>query len=677
MNFLNWIRRLRSHVASSWRSTKKRPPPRFRPWLEGLEERAVPATLTVASTFDDGGATTLRTLINTANSNGDGSNVIRFDFGDRGTQETIVLDSTLGPLPTITKPLTLDGIYQGGVNNIDTPFVCLDGNAIAGDGLTATTGNVIIKGLAIDNFNGNGIVLDNPSGSVGDQIWACYIGTDLSGTASDVGNTQNGVLIKGGDNTVGDPLGGYLGHDYGNIISGNGQNGIQITGTRAQRNVVAANYIGVDITGSTALGNTSAGVQIDSGAGNNTIGGTTFHNTVTGDALPGNVISGNGFDGINLNTSTNNKILSNTIGLGADGSTVVANGRNGVALFTGAANNTIGSSDSASGNVISGNTSSGVLITGPTAQNNRVIGNLIGTNETGAAARGNVKEGVNVNSTSNNTIGGMNAGEGNVISGNTLNGVKMTGTGTHDNLIAGDKIGTNEAGSAALANQNDGILLGGDHNTVGATGSNGANIISGNANAGIEISGGNAELVVNNYIGTDAAGTAAIGNVMYGMLFDSDGTNEATNNTIGGTTTAQSNIISGNGNTINAMAGMGIFLGNASSGNVFLGNDIGIDALGNPLGNQRDGVYINTNATGNTIGGAANGAANWISANGQNPNTANTDMVYGVYALGSGNRIENNLIGLDGTGFADPDFANLSGWKGGGGTNDWVNNNTQ
>ena len=64
-------------------------------------------------------------------------------------------------------------------------------------------------------------------------------------------------------------------------------------------------------------------------------------------------------------------------------------------------------------------------------------GNFIGTNAAGTAALGNSEDGILVNSSSD-TIGGTTAGAGNLISGNTDDGVEITGSGTTGNLVAGN-----------------------------------------------------------------------------------------------------------------------------------------------------------------------------------------------------------------------------------------------
>src|SRR6185295_18010727 len=82
----------------------------------------------------------------------------------------------------------------------------------------------------------------------------------------------------------------------------------------------------------------------------------------------------------------------------------------------------------------------------------------------------------------------------------------------------------------------------------------------------------------------------------------------ASNNTIGGTTTAARNIISGH-------ASQGIAIVNTgTTGNLVQGNFIGTNVNGTAAVSNGSGVGI-TNAPGNTIGGAVAGARNVISGN--------------------------------------------------------------
>jgi hypothetical protein len=131
-----------------------------------------------------------------------------------------------------------------------------------------------------------------------------------------------------------------------NVVSGNTSTGVQLLGPGATGNLIQANYIGLDATGSVALpGETqSAGVFIESAPGN-TIGGTS--------AATRNVISGNaGVNGQNsagvyfFSGSAGNVVEGNFIGTNATGSTGIGNGAYGVLLFN-APNNTVDRSNTA------------------------------------------------------------------------------------------------------------------------------------------------------------------------------------------------------------------------------------------------------------------------------------------------------------------------------------------
>src|SRR5262249_50295704 len=147
----------------------------------------------------------------------------------------------------------------------------------------------------------------------------------------------------------------------------------------------------------------------------------------------------------------------------------------------------------------------------------------------------------------NNTVGGTAAGAGNVISGNTQQGVLIENSGTTGVLVAGNFIGTNATGTSAIANGTEGIQIdsGASGNTIGgltATPGTGAgNVISGNTQDGVYIEGSNSNTIAGNLVGTNAAGTGAIPNGGVGVIVS-----DSTGNTVGGTTDTARNIISGN-----------------------------------------------------------------------------------------------------------------------------------
>ena len=176
---------------------------------------------------------------------------------------------------------------------------------------------------------------------------------------------------------------------------------------------------------------------------------------------------------------------------------------------------------------------------------NLITGNFLGTDVNGTAAGPGNGYGVMIDSgASNNTIGGTGAGAGNVISGNSGDGIEIIGSGVTGNVVQGNFIGTNAADTAALGNGNFGVLIdnGASYNTIGGTGAGAGNVISGNSVDGIEIGfpptlSCNYNLVQGNKIGTNAAGTAELGNGSAGVRFFAGMFN-----------TVEKNVISGNVN---------------------------------------------------------------------------------------------------------------------------------
>ena len=300
--------------------------------------------------------------------------------------------------------------------------------------------------------------------------------------------------------------------------------------------VVQGNYIGTDITGTLARGNY---IGIDLEAASSSLIGTDGQDGAA-DALEGNLISGNLTEGIKVNAASeyvsgqqdlsgasNDVIAGNLIGTTAAGTAALPNGAYGVLLAGGTShdaigvNSAFGAENADDRNVISGNTLAGVEITGSGTTANVVAGDYIGTDITGTAAAGNGM-GVDIaGGASANTIGGLTAtagtGPGNVISGNTSVGVQVgtlpTDTGTSNNLIVGNLIGTTANGETALANLTFGVQSTGTGTTIGGTAAGALNVISGNTDGNVVIAGTGvtSDLVQGNYLGLDRAGTTTVG----------------------------------------------------------------------------------------------------------------------------------------------------------------------
>jgi CSLREA domain-containing protein len=434
--------------------------------------------------------------------------------------------------------------------------------------------------------------------AVGNIVSGNLIGTKLSGGS--LPNDANGITLSGGaaNNVIGGDSAGER-----NTISGNGGDGVSIFGSGTDNNTISGNYIGISANGISANANGEDGIWIGDQASGNLIGGDTTEER--------NVISANSWNGVAIASSADlNTVSGNYIGVGADGVTGRGNGRNGV-LIEGALDNIIGGDVIGERNLISGNGQKGVAIRGSSASGNSVSGNFIGLDSSGALALGNSNGGIMIDAGANgNTIGGDTAGEGNVISGNLGGGVVINASGTVNNIISGNYIGTNASGASAAANLHDGvhILAGASRNTIGGDAPGERNVISGNSQNGILIDDSEStnNVVSGNYIGLNASGTNALPNGMNGVMLNSS----ATNNTIGGDTTGERNVISGNYDD-------GVHIGSlATSGNIVSANFIGTDAAGTAARpNLGYGVWIGDSASGNTIGGDTPGERNVISGN--------------------------------------------------------------
>lgn len=176
----------------------------------------------------------------------------------------------------------------------------------------------------------------------------------------------------------------------------------------------------------------------------------------------------------------NNMIAGNFIGLDPTGTIAFGNIFSGIAVNS--SDNTIGGSAAADRNVVSGNHSAGIFIIdgnfGDILSNNKIQGNYVGTNAAGTAALSNIGAGVTIAGTDSNMVGGSNPGEGNLISGNSDNGVRIGNSSTNTKVM-GNLIGTKADGISPLGNAS-GITLGNQASSsvIGGTVAGSANIIA-------------------------------------------------------------------------------------------------------------------------------------------------------------------------------------------------------
>lgn len=566
---------------------------------------------------------TFRGALNAADLTPDADTIV-FDLPGAGPH-TIVVAS---PLNTQNQPVTIDGYCatcDGATPNslgsgsnallkieINCAAVISTANCI---NLNPPTGTTVMKGLAWNRSNGVAIRIGGSAENV--HVEGCFIGTNLAGTAAGPGN-RTGIVVAGDHTTIGGTTVAAR-----NIISGNTTDGLVLdsTGTSTDTTAIINNYIGVTKAGTASLGNGASGIVV--GVGATAVANTTIGSNV---ATARNLISGNGDHGIVSVAASGLTIFNNDIGFGLGG-VLLGNDNEGIRIQTSNATvgpgNVIGGHDggsgilitgaSATGNTVTGNSIgisasgtvaipnvTGLVLTGGANGNfilnntisrntflgmwvntngNTIRGNAVGTNAAGTTDQGNGTDGILLEEGDDNIIGGTGAGEANTISGNGENGITLVGGGGGpvQNHIVGNRIGTNTAGTSAIPNAGHGI----DVQSFADLTEIRANTISGNEGLGVYLQTGSVRTtLLGNRVGTNAAGTAAIGNASSGVLIESD------NNTVGGLLPGEGNLVSGNA------SGIGVS-GAGPSGNKILGNIIGATASGlSPLPQFGDGILL-------------------------------------------------------------------------------------
>jgi S-layer homology domain len=381
-------------------------------------------TYTVTSTADSG-VGTLRQAILDANTN-PGADTIAFNIVGSGVH-TIAVASAL---PTITGPTTVDGYTQPGSSANTNPTsmglntvlqIEIDCSAVgATNCLKVAADDVTIKGLVMNRAPQYEIdVLDTHQNFV---LEGCFLGTDPSGTQ--IPAPFHGSLRFNQNHTNG-RVGGTTPAARNLIGVDNGAGLLLAVGPPGFIDgLVAGNLIGTDVSGKHPIG-------LGGAKGINILGGT---NTVIGGTSPDarNVING----GINVGSgtpptgATGNFIRGNYIGIDVTGTITFTCHNECIRLNDNA--NTVGGSAPGAGNRIGGSDSSGIFVQ-QSSSGSVIQGNFIGTDETGTVRIPNPTYGIRVyQATGGVTIGGINPGEGNVISnsGTAGVGVEISGLAT-------------------------------------------------------------------------------------------------------------------------------------------------------------------------------------------------------------------------------------------------------
>jgi hypothetical protein len=344
------------------------------------------------------------------------------------------------------------------------------------------------------------------------------------------------------------------------------------------RIAVRGSYIGTNAAGNAALGNGVGGIYFQSnGLTDSYIGAeqVSERNIISGNGLYGIVLR-DGFVPTSNSASSNIYVHNNFIGTNQNGTTAVPNGTDGININfnnNGTTRFHIGSADAAERNIISGNGGNGIYMNASYGHDGFVKGNYIGTNSAGTGDLGNVHNGIHAlgdNTGSGNiVIGGNLAGEGNVISGNNQNGILAE---MQEMWITGNRIGTNAAGTAALGNTQHGIRVTRSITIGGTEWDDYGNTVSGNGGDGIRVVSSDPinMSIQGNKIGVNSGGTAAIPN---------------------------------QGNGITASAKVGISTLNTIGGNI----GHGIELIGGASDIEIFNTYIGTNASGADLGNGGNG----------------------------------------------------------------------
>lgn len=559
---------------------------------------------------------------------------------------------------------------QNSFIGIEEPLGLADrGNALGGI-IVFGARNVVIGGdePAERNYigwnDGPGIQVRGPSTAAPGtepRIEGNWIGLTRDITTSARPNATGVLLIAGERITIGGTT-----PAQGNVISGNAAHGIanaNFAGIDLGGLLVQYNIIGLNPARTFVLPNGTDGIALraDGNA-----------------AIRDNVISGNAAQGVYLQGSSAVVVENNVIGLRGSANTAndnsaAGNGQSGI-WIDGSPGCSAGP-----GNRIAANGAFGIRISGDGADGTTIRGNVIGISN-GNAARPNAV-GVFVEGGADATvIGAAGDADRNTISGNTFEGVRITGAGTDGGIVRNNRIGTTPTGTGDLGNGSRGVRIDSGAGTTDIV----DNLISGNGSDGISLEATTGSpKVQGNTIGLDAAGSplpnaqsgVAIAAAATGVLVGGGGVP----NTIAGNgnygvyiadpgTTAhivQGNLIGGSGGRGNALAGVTLRNGahtNLVDDNVIIGHSTapGIEIVGaatrlNIVRRNRIGVDAGDVAVPNQVGVLVGAGAqdNAIGSGGRNTISGNTGAGVQLSAAGSFNAIEGNYIGVASTGGGD------------------------
>lgn len=561
--------------------------------------QAIASSSTIVTTTADAGPGSLRAAISEANIGVPG---FRIAFGVTGT---IQVDS---PLPAITNSVTIDGSTLVTLATPSAPTIELDFNGNTG----------LVFGPGADESKLLDLSLVNASGSAvtigADRVLVAgnWIGVTPAGVAA--GNGGDGITLEPGTmgNRIGENDAGVSGA-VSNVISANGGSGIRLEGST--ENIIRANRVGTNPAGTAAMANSAGGITLTAKSSGNTIGGRVYTDSATGQSnnptgsegsvdptfvVPplGNLVSGNDAHGIAIQGQSDSNVLNgNFVGTTADGNSSLPNDGDGVLIedsdFTLLQGCRLNDNPFVYYNVLSGNTGNGLHLR--SADSTLVQANFFGVGANNTDLVPNGKDGLLIDGDSQTTQVGGVIPMGNVVAGNTGNGIAVRDTAS--GFISFNTFGGLLAFKGAAPNGKNGILI----TSTGGDQSIRTSVLSGNKGNGLKLAGAATGVTaVPDIIGLDTRGTGKLPNGKNGILI----TGRAHGNTIGG---AKASVI--RQNTVSGNKGYGLVInGKAHHNNVFrtfLGANIQGVHLGKKLprvGNAKGGVLVAGTAHHNVFG---------------------------------------------------------------------------
>lgn len=342
--------------------------------------------------------------------------------GEDATSGNVIAGNSIG----------IDATGLGGFGATPSDFLGDIGVFVAPHATNTRIGGVSPNSRNLIGNYGTGIRLEGSN----DVVYCNFIGVGRDGQTPQPNDL--GIYVAGEAERIGDSA-GVPGSGPGNVISGNVSFGIHTAVGGDEPTVIRGNIIGLDSTGRFAVPSSQGGIW------------DTDEQTIIGGlfGFHTNVISGNDQDGI-LAEGFAATIQGNLIGLAVDGETAVGNGESGIQVMSSEVS--IGDDSFDTRNVISGNAFDGIsMLLGDDAS---IGGNFIGVNAMGDAGRPNGGSGVRIEAGDNFVF--SNLISGNAADGITI---AFTGQFVEENLVYGNVIGLNYSGDQAIPNQRNGVWI--------------------------------------------------------------------------------------------------------------------------------------------------------------------------------------------------------------------------